>query len=304
MSRYCASCNRCFDRDSYSNNQWRKGDGVSRCSACVHGGGYYSEAHSNSGMINVADTARRNNANRATFQHHALSHPFAQGSFRWVAKGRYTEGGRAGQACVCKWFKTGGVLESHFYDSDLEASNEAIRIISKWNSQGLIDRIVRVNLPEVWTFDDYSSDEWAGKKVLQEPFIENYQKFNSNTGWSDDSIPWARVMQALSHFSYHATDGQTLLCDLQGGVYSDGVVLTDPVVMSNQRCFGPTDLGPHGISTFFGNHFCNEFCRREWRKPHDQTRYHHSTAGTTMVHHVPTRRSRPNMTLGAINEYY
>lgn len=35
-------------------------------------------------------------------------------------------------------------------------------------------------------------------------------------------------MQALSHFSYHKTGGQLVLCDLQGGVLSRGrgVVLT------------------------------------------------------------------------------
>jgi hypothetical protein len=38
-----------------------------------------------------------------------------------------------------------------------------------------------------------------------------------------------------------------VLCDLQGGVYSDGVVLTDPVVMSRDNSLGPTDLGPPGL---------------------------------------------------------
>ena len=32
-------------------------------------------------------------------------------------------------------------------------------------------------------------------------------------------------MQALSHYSYHITGGQFLMCDLQGGWYSDGVIL-------------------------------------------------------------------------------
>ena len=192
-------------------------------------------------------------------------------------------------------------MELHFYDANLAASNEAVHLISKWNAKRLIDRMVQVNLPEVWTFDS-ESGRWAGRKVLQEPFIHNYQKFNSNTGWADDSIPWARVMQALSHFSFHVSNGQTLLCDLQGGVYSDGVVLTDPVVMSNSRQYGPTDLGPHGISTFFAHHVCNEFCRaRDWRRPRDQNRYHSRTAGTTMEH-VATRHSRPHMTLGALYE--
>ena len=96
-------------------------------------------------------TARLNNASKARFENHALNNPFASGSFRWVAKGVYTEGNRAGEACVCKWFKTGGVMESHFYDTDIAASKEAVFLITKFNSKGCIDRMVKVNLPEVWT---------------------------------------------------------------------------------------------------------------------------------------------------------
>ena len=214
-----------------------------------------------------------------------------------------SSGASAWRRCVCKWFKTGGVMESHFYDVDLEACNEAVQLITKWNTQRMIeDRMVKMNLPEVWTFDDQSGGTWAGRKVLQEPFIENYQKFNSNTGWSDDTLPWPRVMQALSHFTYHVSNGQKLLCDLQGGVYSDGVILTDPVVMSVNREFGPTDLGSNGISSFFAHHQCtHEFCRSEWRKPRNQTPYYSRMAGTTMEH-VPTRNSRQPMSLAS--NYY
>mmetsp|Transcript_37622 Transcript_37622/g.91299 ORF Transcript_37622/g.91299 Transcript_37622/m.91299 type:complete len:297 (+) Transcript_37622:62-952(+) len=294
-SRYCSNCNRCLTKPSYTKTQWSKGEGVSRCRSCVHGGNVNS-------IVDPSQTARRNNAHAASFTHHALENPFAQGSFRWVAMGTYTGGDRQGEQCVCKWFKTGGVMEAHFYDSDLAASNEAIRLISKWNGKRLVDRMVKVNLPEVWTFSPESM--WAGRKVLQEPYIENYQKFNSNTGWADESIPWARVMQALSHFSFHISNGEILLCDLQGGVYNDGVVLTDPVVMSKNRSFGPTDLGSQGISSFFANHVCNEFCRSDWQRPRDQRQYYRRTAGTTMEH-VPTRASRPYMTahMGGIREY-
>ncbi len=286
-SRYCAACGRCLSKDCYTKTQWSKGDGTSRCSGCLHN-------HSNNTSVDPTQTARRNNAHRAEFQQYELDNPFASGAFRWVAKGVYTEGNRAGEECVCKWFKTGGVMESHFYDTDLAACNQAIQLITKWNAKSLIDRMIKINLPEVWTFDSNSGRNWAGRKVLQEPFIEEYQKFNSNTGWSDDSLPWHRVMQALSHFTYHVSSGQNLLCDLQGGIYSDGAVLTDPVVMSVNREYGPTDLGLTGISSFFAHHQCNEFCRPEWRKPRDRRQYHSKTAGTTMEH-VPTRHSRAPM---------
>ena len=57
---------------------------------------------------------------------------------------------------------------------------------------------------------------------------------------------------------------------IQGGVYSDTVVLSDPVLLSAEQQFGPTDLGAKGISTFFGRHVCNSFCRPTWPRPADQ----------------------------------
>jgi len=290
MARYCAACDRLLAKESYTKTQWTKGDGRSRCRSCL---GQHIP-------LDASQTARRNNANRATFTNDALNYPFASGSFRWVAKGKYTEGNRRGEACVCKWFKTGGVMEARFFNTDVAASQKAVEVITKWNSKGFIDKMVKVNLPEVWTFDS-GSGQWAGQKVLQEPFIQEYQKFNSNTGWADDSIPWSRVMQALSHFTYHISNGQGVLCDLQGGVYKDGVVLTDPVIMSKEQKYGPTDLGTAGISTFFAHHNCNEYCRSEWRKPRNAQSYYRPTAHTTMENnHVPTRTSRPHMTLGNV----
>jgi len=41
--------------------------------------------------------------------------------------------------------------------------------------------------------------------------------------------PWDKVMQALSHFTYHISGGEFVLCDLQGGLSSDGAIITDPV---------------------------------------------------------------------------
>ena len=245
--------------------------------------------------VDPTKTARHNESNHASFTHEALSKPFAAGAFRWVAKGKYTEGSRRGEACVCRWFKTNSDLEDSFFATDLEASQKAVDLITKWNTQRLIDRMVKVNLPEIWTFTSRSG-EWAGRQVLQEPFIEHYQKFNSNSGWADDSLPWPRVMQALSHFTYHISNGQYLLCDLQGGIYRDGVILTDPVVLSNTRQYGPTDLGPEGMSTFFAHHECNEFCAAQWKQPKNAHAYYRKTPGTTMEHHVSTVHSRQPLT--------
>ena len=230
----------------------------------------------------MSQSARRNQSTKASFSIHALNHPFAEGGFRWVAKGKYTEGERKGELCVCKWFKSGVVFENTFFDLDIKAMHKALDLIKEWNSRNFISKVIKLNIPEVWRFES-NSTIMANSKVLQEPFISNYQKFNSNTGWADESTPWPRVMQALSHFSYHASGGQFVLCDLQGGIYSNACVLTDPVILSRSKSYGVTDLGPRGISTFFSNHQCNEFCRSGWMKPNDQRQYYAHQAGTSMM---------------------
>jgi hypothetical protein len=136
-----------------------------------------------------------------------------------------------------------------------------------------------VNIPQVWEFID---GDWKGQKNLIEPYIKDFCKFNSNTGWNDSRTPWPRVMQALSHFSYHLTGGTFVVCDLQGGLYSDGAIITDPVLLSRDQRFGPTDLGPAGISTFFSQHLCNEYCQSSWSKPRGPVCYYEPTKGTTM----------------------
>jgi len=142
---------------------------------------------------------------------------------------------------------------------------------------------VYLNRPAVWVFAPES--DWAGQKHLVEPFIPNYQKFNSNTGVQMGDDGWPAAMQALSHFSYHTTGGRYVLCDLQGGVMDGGksVILTDPVILSRDREFGVTDLGSEGISTFFARHNCTKFCREHWHQPRKQLIYFGANVGTTMM---------------------
>ncbi|KAK3337580.1 kinase-like domain-containing protein [Cercophora scortea] len=291
MGRTCADCRRDLPRTSYTSNQYSKGEGLSRCAGCVHG-------H----HVDVADSApsdngRYNASTRAEFTAESLSTPFASGAFRWVAKGRYTEGSRTGQACVCKWFKTGTVFEEDFFSLDIKAVAKALKIVNRFNQLNVFDKSIKINVPEVWTFDR-SSGRWAGVKCLQEPFIQNYQKFNSNTGWTDTTRRWAQIMQALSHFSYHVSGGNDVLCDLQGGIYRDEVVLSDPVILSRTREYGVTDLGPEGISSFFSQHDCTGYCRPGWTRPAKPVQYFEPRMSTSMLRHTASvALSRPRHTV-------
>ena len=58
-----------------------------------------------------------------------------------------------------------------------------------------------------------------------------------------------------------------VVCDLQGGMYSDEYVLTDPALLSSDKEFGPTDLGQKGIDNFFMHHKCGRWCQPNWRRP-------------------------------------
>ena len=138
---------------------------------------------------------------------------------------------------------------------------------------------IYLNKPEVWQSSTPNSE---GKiaRCLIEPYINGeYIKFNSNTGFATESH---RKMQALSHFSYQYSGGLQLLCDLQGGRYDDYWILTDPVICSTQRSFGPTDLGPSGIDNFFAHHECNKYCRG-WSRPSCPQKCFRPVAGTTFA---------------------
>ena len=61
-------------------------------------------------------------------------------------------------------------------------------------------------------------------------------------------------MQVLSHYSYHASDGDYLICDLQGRADIDSYILTDPVRLSSSGEFGTTDGGRVAMEHFFEHH--------------------------------------------------
>jgi hypothetical protein len=266
--RSCAGCNEELERREFSRNQWAKGVGRSRCTLCIQ---------ENVGVDDGGfGTARVCHATRTRFDW--VVH--ASGSFRDCCFGRFTGGARTNQVAVAKWFRPAfRHMEESFFRTDSAATQKALELLSQFNNAGVTRTLVRLNVPE---------DGWThplGWPAIVEPYIEHFEKFNSNSGWvSRDRHELVDVLQALSHYSYHVSGGQFLLCDLQGGIYRDGVVLTDPVVCSRTRRFGPPDLGDAGMSTFFARHRCGRFCARAWSRPRNRNVYFPETSGTSMEH--------------------
>ena len=108
--------------------------------------------------------------------------------------------------------------------------------------------------------------------MLVERFIKGrYEKFNSNSGWSSKE---AATPDAFSHWTWVASNGQYLICDLQGRRNDSNYLLTDPAILSGTYEFGITDLGPSGIRNWFARHECNAYCHSlgiTWNRPKKKT---------------------------------
>jgi len=113
--------------------------------------------------------------------------------------------------------------------------------------------------------------------LLEREIRGRFEKFNSNSGWSSGRDP---ILDAFSHWSWVQTDGEALVCDLQGhreedeGLPHTGehfyYLLTDPAICTPCHDYGESDLGQAGIDAFFAHHTCNEWCKHldiEYEKP-------------------------------------
>jgi hypothetical protein len=85
------------------------------------------------------------------------------------------------------------------------------------------------------------------------------------SGASDGAADLGEIPQCFSHFTWSVTNGDLLVCDLQG-VWNavDGYALTDPamhrVPRGERRRRGLTDKGAEGIDAFFRTHTCGPLC--------------------------------------------
>ena len=52
---------------------------------------------------------------------------------------------------------------------------------------------------------------------MMEPIIQPYYKYTNNTGWkSDANCISVQVWEAFCNYTYHKSDGNLVVCDLQG----------------------------------------------------------------------------------------
>lgn len=210
------------------------------------------------------------------------------GTFRVCHEGTYVGGQRNSQEAACKRFKSRWrSMETEYFASDFNIADYAIMYAERWNRICEHDEKILITKGHIVTSN-------SGIQYLAEPLIRGFKKFTSNSGWIEDSGDWTtECMAAFSHYTYHASGGQHLVCDLQGR-YRDNrrfrngksrFELTDMAICSRSRSFGPTDLGEKGIESFFANHESNQFCHVDetWSSPPRPQRWFPSNSSATSM---------------------
>ncbi|KXZ55302.1 hypothetical protein GPECTOR_3g437 [Gonium pectorale] len=131
-------------------------------------------------------------------------------------------------------------------------------VFTKWNNNagGVADCVRVVETAALGAIAEDDDEEGEGDSDSGEP--------------GDGPVTTEDVPQCFSHFTYKATNGRKLVCDLQG-VWNavDGFTMTDPVIhhCSGSKKNGATDKGMTGIRNFFATHKCGPLCRRLGLEP-------------------------------------
>lgn len=171
-----------------------------------------------------------------------------------------------------KFYKDKYIFEEDYWSREIEAHKKAKELAIAWNETKYSKSKIKVLVPKQEKVHYIrESDRKVGEYYLVEPYLSEFEKFNSNTMTSNEHDH--KSIQAFSHWTYHHTNGKLLFCDCQGmfDKNKQEYILTDPVIVSNTEylsaSYGPCDGGEDMMMTWFNNHKCNRFCKREWMKP-------------------------------------
>lgn len=104
--------------------------------------------------------------------------------------------------------------------------------------------------------------------VLIEDLLEgDFKTFLTSKG--ETTPNGSHIMDAYSHFTYQASEGNLVVCKLRGVEDEDEPEhfnLTKPVVHSLDGSYGEEDKSVTGICDFFKNHVCSCLCK-DFSKP-------------------------------------
>lgn len=131
-------------------------------------------------FVKALKFARRTNGTRAHFQHYVLQNPLAEGTFKLVTFGTFAAGDRKGETAVGKWIKRSICDDENALTMEIKIARKALQIIAAFNCTTTYHKTVVLNLPEIWCVTTASHNYWKDAKLLIEPYIDSFQKYNSN----------------------------------------------------------------------------------------------------------------------------
>ncbi|XP_038062555.1 alpha-protein kinase 1-like [Patiria miniata] len=213
---------------------------------------------------------------------------FGQGVSRYAYQGRKKPVNswwfQRGERCAVKLYKEGHIarMREDAWKADHRASSKAQEMAVAFNFKNDLVDIERIEflipiISKVKTFashkqrggdpfpktirgahdgDAARADVMVpeGATVAIERFLPGrYVHFLSNSAYvnpDEDTL----VPEAFSHFTYHESNGEILVTDLQGVQNPKSYMFTDPAVHSMEQhgktlgWYGPTDLGVYGQS--------------------------------------------------------
>jgi hypothetical protein len=76
----------------------------------------------------------------------------------------------------------------------------------------------------------------------------------------------SEVLNTFVHYSYVESNGDLVLCNIEGVQSDTNVKLSTATIHSRNRTFGSRDQGEQGILNVFKNHKCNNTCKN-WPTP-------------------------------------
>jgi len=114
-------------------------------------------------------------------------------------------------------------------------------------------------------FESNPSEYW----MIEEYVEGDHEKWNNNAGWADQK---EEVAQAFSHFTWHDSEGEMMIVDVQGVKRSSTqIILTDPAIHSKKassRWESGLNTGEEGMKLFFNSHTRNSTCTRLRLRPY------------------------------------
>ncbi|XP_038062565.1 myosin heavy chain kinase B-like [Patiria miniata] len=169
---------------------------------------------------------------------------YAEGTFRRVYRGRFH-----GDVVVKVYKEPYSLyLEEYAWKADDRVFKQTEEMVQKFN-----DKYINTSKPIEFVRPEFaqirsSSNIPKNAIVVVERYLEgDFVKFSNNTGYVR---PGAEITPAaFSHFTYDVTNGEILVCDLQGVNNGTRYTFTDPAIHSagkEMHLYGPSDLGKIG----------------------------------------------------------